>query len=130
MTKEQFQEHMQQLQRKFKRKLDIAQTEHRGLSLGQLHSAHKSPANCSRSGFVALTLSLFCLLRLHEIQSFAQEHCGLWRDLAPAEYSKTSGQTLQMDFLNLYHLCTWCILPATHVENCSFVEQLGGRILT
>ncbi|CAE7540757.1 FBL4 [Symbiodinium pilosum] len=97
MTKEQFQEHMQQLQRKFKRKLDIAQTEHRGLSLGQLH----------------------------EIQSFAQEHCGLWRDLAPAEYSKTSGQTLQMDFLNLYHLCTWCILPATHVENCSFVELLA-----
>ena len=63
-----------------------------------------------------------CFARLQDIRTFAEQNCELWRDLAPPEHSKTSGQILHMDVLNLYHMCAWCILPATHVDNCSFVE--------
>lgn len=97
MSKVEFRDHMARLQNKFTVRSEIAKTENRGLSLAQLQ----------------------------DIRNFAQQNCELWHDLSPPEYSKTSGQILRMDFLNLYHMCTWCILPATHVDNCSFVELLA-----
>jgi len=98
MSKAEFRDHMARLQNKFTMRAEIAKTENRGLSLAQLQ----------------------------DIRTFAEQNCELWRDLAPPEHSKTSGQILHMDVLNLYHMCAWCILPATHVDNCSFVELLAG----
>ncbi|CAE7820712.1 FBL4 [Symbiodinium sp. CCMP2592] len=97
MSKAEFRDHMARLQNKFTLRAEIGKTENRGLSLAQLQ----------------------------DIQTFAEQNCELWRDLAPPEHSKTSGQILHMDVLNLYHMCAWCILPATHVDNCSFVELLA-----
>ncbi|OLQ12073.1 hypothetical protein AK812_SmicGene4035 [Symbiodinium microadriaticum] len=38
-------------------------------------------------------------------------------------------QTLSMDFLNLYHITDWVILPATQADCCAMVELLTGTDL-
>lgn len=90
MSKVEFRDHMARLQNKFTVRSEIAKTENRGLSLAQLQ----------------------------DIRNFAQQNCELWHDLSPPEYSKTSGQILRMDFLNLYHM------RAAYVHLCTVLERL------
>ncbi|CAE8722020.1 unnamed protein product, partial [Polarella glacialis] len=53
--------------------------------------------------------------------------CGKWHDTAPEGCSKTAGQTLAMEFLNLYHLNAWLILPASKDANCAMVELMAAK---
>jgi len=67
------------------------------------------------------------LKQLERVQHFAEEWCHVWKDLAPPKISKHSGQKLRMDFLNLHHLNSWMIMPATEKKKCSFVELLSSK---
>jgi len=66
------------------------------------------------------------LTQLDRVLAFAEMACKAqaWTDTAPPAYSQTSGQVLEMSFLNLYHCNTWVIMPATKEHNCSMVEVL------
>mmetsp|Transcript_130491 Transcript_130491/g.278818 ORF Transcript_130491/g.278818 Transcript_130491/m.278818 type:complete len:1072 (+) Transcript_130491:111-3326(+) len=77
----------------------IAETEHRGITVPQLSRIFK----------------------------FAERNCSRWHDTAPEEYSETAGMTLSTEFLNLYHLNAWLIMPATKTNNCGFVELLANE---
>lgn len=65
--------------------------------------------------------------QLKRVKMFAEACCFNWWDQAPRGMSKTSGQTLSMDFLNLYHLIAWLVKPATKENNCAFVELLSAK---
>lgn len=66
--------------------------------------------------------------QLERVQHFAEEWCHIWKDMAPPKVSKTAGQRLRMDFMNLNHMNYWMILPATEKRKCSFVELVAmGR---
>eukprot|EP00930_Biecheleria_cincta_P084500 TRINITY_DN73964_c0_g1_i1.p1 TRINITY_DN73964_c0_g1~~TRINITY_DN73964_c0_g1_i1.p1 ORF type:complete len:725 (+),score=125.75 TRINITY_DN73964_c0_g1_i1:38-2212(+) len=60
--------------------------------------------------------------QLQVVFEYATEKCCNWHDSAPKEFSATSGQRLDMDILNLYHLCFWLIKPATALDDCALVE--------
>mmetsp|Transcript_47418 Transcript_47418/g.103745 ORF Transcript_47418/g.103745 Transcript_47418/m.103745 type:complete len:690 (-) Transcript_47418:162-2231(-) len=92
-------EHLAVLKGAFQFKGYIDHTEHRAITLGQLE----------------------------HILFFAKEHAGSWYDTAPPAYSKTSGQALSLDFLNLYQFNTWVILPSTKEADCAFVELFSGE---
>ena len=49
----------------------------------------------------------------------------IWVDVAPPQYSSTSGQKLKLDELNLYSTATWLIEPATRSAKCSFSELMN-----
>ena len=49
----------------------------------------------------------------------------IWVDVAPPQYSRTSGQKLKLDELNLYSTATWLIEPATRSAKCSFFELMN-----
>jgi len=75
----------------------IERTEHRGITIGQLQ----------------------------RVFDFAVRHAKTWHDTAPEACSKTSGRTLCTKIMNLYHLNTWLILPATEERDCAMVELLA-----
>lgn len=89
-------EHLAELCQEFQFQGYISQTEHRAISLKQLK----------------------------RVIAYATCSCGKWIDTTPKQYSKTSGQKLSMQFLNLYHLNSWVIMPATKEKDCAFVEML------
>lgn len=64
------------------------------------------------------------LSQLEAVLEYARRNCGVWHDTAPADKSRTSGQLLDMSFLNLYHVNEWMIRPATKAHSCAFVELL------
>lgn len=92
------QENRKLLRRTFHFLCDIPRVEHRGITLRQLE----------------------------KVQHFAEEWCHIWKDLAPPKVSKYSGQKLRMDFLNLHHINSWMVLPATEKKRCSFVELVAS----
>jgi len=63
--------------------------------------------------------------QLKRVVDFASTHCRRWHDRSSCSW--TGGQTLSMDFLNLYHLTDWVILPATQAGCCAMVELLTGE---
>jgi len=67
------------------------------------------------------------LTQLRQVIRFVKEHCHRWQDSAPPELSKTPGSPLSIDSLNLHHLSTWVIKPATRTSGCSFVELLTAK---
>jgi len=77
---------------------EIRLTEHRGITLNQLRQA----------------------------VSFMRIHCCKLHDTAPSKYSRTSGQKLDMEFMNLYHVNEWLIKPSTKSHNCAFVELVAA----
>jgi len=62
--------------------------------------------------------------QLQRVINFAKGHCHRWRDCAPKDVSRTAGQKLHIDFMNLYHVNYWVILPTTLEKQCSFIEML------
>lgn len=62
--------------------------------------------------------------QLRRVVDYARCNCSSWRDIATPEQSRTSGLALGISWLNLYHIATWLIGPATITEDCSFVELL------
>jgi len=67
------------------------------------------------------------LRQLQRVFQFVESQCHRWHDAAPANVSRTSGQILHTDFLNLYHLNDWILKPATKLKDCAFVEMLATR---
>jgi len=67
------------------------------------------------------------LTQLKRVKMFAEACCFNWWDQASRGMSKTAGQTLSMDFLNLYHLTAWLVKPATKDNSCAFVELLSAK---
>lgn len=65
--------------------------------------------------------------QLKRVEMFAEACCFNWWDQAPRGMSETAGQTLSMDFLNLYHLIAWLVKPATKDNSCAFVELLSAK---
>jgi hypothetical protein len=65
--------------------------------------------------------------QLQKVIAFAKGHCHRWRDCAPKDVSRTAGQKLHIDFMNLYHVNYWVIKPSTQEKNCSFVEMLTSE---
>ena len=72
-------------------------------------------------------LSLRQLKQLREFFKSQANEAGemTWVDVAPPQYSKSSGQQLQLDSLNLYSTATWLIEPATREAKCSFSELMN-----
>lgn len=65
------------------------------------------------------------LTQLRTVKRFAELRCKRWKDLSPPGRSETSGQPLSFSILNLYHFCSWVVLPVTKKDNCAFVECLA-----
>lgn len=64
--------------------------------------------------------------QLHRVISYSLDKCSEWYDLNPM--SALKGQTLASELLNLYHVNSWMILPATRDADCSCVELLTGSV--
>lgn len=64
--------------------------------------------------------------QLSRVLRFARENCHRWRDMAGQSLSRTSGQVLDVSFLNLHHVNAWVIKPSTKEKNCSFVELVAN----
>lgn len=92
------QENRKLLRRTFQFQAHIDRVEHRGITLQQLERVHH----------------------------FAEEWCTIWKDMAPPKVSKTSGQRLRMEILNLNHMHSWMIMPATEKKKCAFVELVAS----
>lgn len=93
---------MEALRAAFPFKAYIPGTEHRGITKGQLR----------------------------HVVDYATRHCVDWYDDAPPSRIETSGQGLSMAVLNLYHLNTWLIMPATEPQVCSVVELMSFEAQT
>lgn len=93
--------HLNVLQQTFPFQCYIEDSEHRGISLSQLNNVFE----------------------------FVSGACSMWYDVAPPESPLASGNALSIDLINLYHINTWVISPATLPDKCAFVELLsvGGR---
>merc|ERR1740129_960366 len=65
------------------------------------------------------------LQQLEFVVDFLKGKSGVWRD--SNKYSKTCGWTLEADTINLYHVNSWVIPPATKEKNCALVELLAGN---
>ena len=72
-------------------------------------------------------MSLKQLKLLREFMQSQTNEAGemIWVDVAPPQYSCTSGQKLKLDELNLYSTATWLIEPATRSAKCSFSELMN-----
>jgi len=75
------------------------------------------------------------LRQVKEINSFAGAHCGDWKDVSTyknnggvwVKGSPKFGETPSMDWLNLYVMNMWVIMPGCKAQNCSFVELRASR---
>lgn len=65
------------------------------------------------------------LPQLQHILQFTATSCFRWVDTSSR--SATYRQTLSMEMLNLYHLNSWLIMPATKEKKCSMVELLSSK---
>lgn len=65
--------------------------------------------------------------QLLKVVEFASRWCEQWHDRSPPDRSRTSGERLSMETLNLYMLNDWLIRPATEARNCALVECLAGQ---
>ncbi|CAE8718023.1 unnamed protein product [Polarella glacialis] len=63
--------------------------------------------------------------QLWRVISYATAHCAKWTDNSPN--SQTRGQNLSEAVLNLYHVNTFLILPATREDDCSCVELMSSE---
>jgi len=82
----------------------------------------------SKGGYIELTqYRAITLFQLERIRDYARNRCTYWRDTALPGRSATSGQNLSMKILNLYHVNTWIILPATEDADCAMVELLTDK---
>jgi hypothetical protein len=89
-------QHIAQLAAHFPYRGSINMTEHRAITVGQLRG----------------------------ICEFLKQTCTSWHDTASPTLSRTSGQALAMEILNLYHVNEWLIKPAATEYRCSFVEHV------
>jgi hypothetical protein len=67
------------------------------------------------------------LRQLRRIRDWATDRCHRWRDAGSKEASKTYGQKLHLNFMNLHHINHWLIRPSTKEKDCSFVEMLTSQ---
>eukprot|EP00931_Biecheleriopsis_adriatica_P066161 TRINITY_DN40568_c0_g1_i1.p1 TRINITY_DN40568_c0_g1~~TRINITY_DN40568_c0_g1_i1.p1 ORF type:complete len:1056 (+),score=212.77 TRINITY_DN40568_c0_g1_i1:46-3168(+) len=71
--------------------------------------------------------------QLRRVIKFCQDNCHQWRDKSLPDEGKAdsspplTGRLLSMDVLNLYHIDTWMIWPATEESRCSFVELMAEQ---
>mmetsp|Transcript_41542 Transcript_41542/g.74625 ORF Transcript_41542/g.74625 Transcript_41542/m.74625 type:complete len:1073 (-) Transcript_41542:31-3249(-) len=108
--------HLQNIGRKFKFRGYIEKMEDRAITVGQLRRVIK----------------------------FCQENCNSWREKTPdmdaaalttgevtaSPFLKTgqpSTKSISFDALNLYHVDSWLIWPATEGSRCSFVELVAEQ---
>eukprot|EP00931_Biecheleriopsis_adriatica_P041532 TRINITY_DN23729_c0_g1_i1.p1 TRINITY_DN23729_c0_g1~~TRINITY_DN23729_c0_g1_i1.p1 ORF type:complete len:1169 (+),score=291.15 TRINITY_DN23729_c0_g1_i1:24-3509(+) len=61
--------------------------------------------------------------QLHAVRQFCTDNCKSWRDVDPQ--SPSFGRLLNESALNLYHVNSWVILPATENDCCSFIELIA-----
>eukprot|EP00927_Polykrikos_kofoidii_P009998 TRINITY_DN14212_c0_g1_i1.p1 TRINITY_DN14212_c0_g1~~TRINITY_DN14212_c0_g1_i1.p1 ORF type:complete len:1172 (-),score=274.47 TRINITY_DN14212_c0_g1_i1:33-3548(-) len=90
-------EELEELKRRFTFKGKIDKTEERGITVSQLN----------------------------QVLDFVKSRSGAWRDMN--KYSATCGWTLEANSINLYHVNSGLILPATKADNCALVELFTGE---
>jgi len=75
------------------------------------------------------------LRNLKAVNGFATAHCGDWKDVSTykdshgvwVKGSPKFGEIPSMEWLNLYVMNMWVIMPGCKAKNCSFVELVASE---
>jgi len=67
------------------------------------------------------------LAQLRHCLRWCEDHCHRWRDMQSKGVSRTAGQKLSPQILNMHHINHWLIQPATKAKECSFLEMLTAQ---
>jgi hypothetical protein len=87
-----------------------------------------SALGTSRTPIVGAENRGITLGQLQQLLDFLSAHANQegwlngWIDLAPPQYSQTSGHRLNMHSINLYQVDSWIIRPSSAPHKCSYVE--------